>query len=141
MKKRLFALALSAVLVFSLAACGGQSSANNSTTTDAATSTTETSTTASTGEAPDYSDKACWYQLPEIKKDVDTFFVYPTEYMAANEGDPDFAPLDNAEMLEGVKTNYPILASVYEDSTNVFMPYYRQAAMLCCCRTQSASIR
>ena len=130
MKKRLFALALSAVLVFSLAACGGQSSANNSTTTDAATSTTETSTTASTGEAPDYSDKACWYQIPEIKKDVDTFFVYPTEYMAANEGDPDYAPLDNAEMREGVKTNYPILASVYEDSTNVFMPYYRQAGMM-----------
>ena len=50
--------------------------------------------------------------------------------MAANEGDPDFAPLDNAEMLEGVKTNYPILANVYEDSTNVFMPYYRQAGMM-----------
>ena len=50
--------------------------------------------------------------------------------MAANEGDPDYAPLDNAEMLEGVKTNYPILASVYEDSTNVFMPYYRQAGMM-----------
>jgi hypothetical protein len=33
-------------------------------------------------------------------------------------------------MLDGVKTNYPILASVYEDSTNVFMPYYRQAGMM-----------
>ena len=84
----------------------------------------------SAGEAPDYSKKECWYQIPEITKDVDTFFVYPTEYMASNEGDPDYAPLDNAEMLEGVKTNYPILASVYEDSTNVFMPYYRQAGMM-----------
>ena len=78
----------------------------------------------------DYSQKSSWYQIPEITKEVDTFFVYPTEYMAANEGDPDFATLDNAEMLEGVKANYPILASVYEDSTNVFMPYYRQAGML-----------
>lgn len=134
MKKRLLALALIAVLVFSLAACGGQSSTNNSTTTDSAATTSETTSettpTASTGEAPNYSDKACWYQIPEITKDIDTFFVYPTEYMAANEGDPDFAPLDNAEMLEGVKTNYPILANVYEDSTNVFMPYYRQAGMM-----------
>ena len=130
MKKRLFALALSAALAFSLAACGGQSSTNNNTTTDSVTTTAETTTTASNGEAPNYSDKACWYQIPEITKDVDTFFVYPTEYMAANEGDPDYAPLDNAEMLEGVKTNYPILASVYEDSTNVFMPYYRQAGMM-----------
>ena len=86
--------------------------------------------TESTGEIPDYSKAECWYQIPEITKEVDTFFVYPTEYMAANEGDPDFATLDNAEMLEGVKANYPILASVYEDSTNVFMPYYRQAGML-----------
>ena len=83
----------------------------------------------SAGEAPDYSKRECWYQIPEITKDVDTFFVYPTEYMASNEGDPDYAPIDNAEMLEGVKNNYPILASVYEDSTNVFMPYYRQAGM------------
>lgn len=78
----------------------------------------------------DYSRKTSWYQIPEITKEVDTFFVYPTEYMAANEGDSDFAALDNAEMLEGVKANYPILASVYEDSTNVFMPYYRQAGMV-----------
>ena len=123
-----------AVLVFSLAACSGQSSANNSTVSGTAATTAETSATAATADsvdgAPDYSNKACWFQIPEITKDVDTFFVYPTEYMAANKGDPGFAPLDNAEMLEGVKTNYPILASVYEDSTNVFMPYYRQAGMM-----------
>ena len=77
MKKRLLALALIAVLVFSLAACGGQSSTNNSTTTDSAATTSETTSettpTASTGEAPNYSDKACWYQIPEITKDIDTF--------------------------------------------------------------------
>ena len=129
MKKRIIALVMIAVLVFALAACSNQSSSDDSKATETAETTSET-TTASAGEAPDYSDKACWYQIPEIKKDVDTFFVYPTEYMASNEGDPDYAPLDNAEMLEGVKTNYPILASVYEDSTNVFMPYYRQAGMM-----------
>lgn len=129
MKKRFLAMAMTGVMTLGLAGCGGQSPSTGSSSNDdsaattAAETTAETTTAASTSKAPDYSDKACWYQIPEITKDVDTFFVYPTEYMAANEGDPDFAPLDNAEMLEGVKTNYPILASVYEDSTNVFMPY------------------
>ncbi len=81
------------------------------------------------GAAPDYSKGECWYQIPKITKGVDTFFVYPTEYMAANEGDPDYAPLDNPEMLEGVKFDHLVMASAFEDSTNLFMPYYRQAGM------------
>ena len=132
MKKRFLAMAMTGVMAFCLAACGGQSSSTGSSSnadSAMAAKTSAAATDASIGKAPDYSDRACWYQIPEITKDVDTFFVYPTEYMAANEGDPDYAPLDNVEMLEGVRTNYPILASVYEDSTNVFMPYYRQAGM------------
>ena len=79
--------------------------------------------------APDYSRKECWCNLPEITKDVDTFFIYPTEYMGFNEGDPDYAALDNSEMINGAKACYVLQASAYEDSTNVFMPYYRQAAL------------
>ena len=51
-------------------------------------------------DAPDYSNKACWQKLPEITKDVDTFYIYATEYMGLGAGDPDYAALDNAEMLE-----------------------------------------
>ena len=80
--------------------------------------------------APDYSQTSCWYQIPEITREVDTFFVHPTEYLASNETDPDYAALDNAEMLDGVKyIDHRFMASVYEDSTNVFMPYYRQASI------------
>ncbi len=43
----------------------------------------------------DYSNKASWYRIPEITKKVDTFFVYPTDYMGMDSGDPDYAPLDN----------------------------------------------
>ncbi len=82
-----------------------------------------------TGDAPDYSQKSSWYKIPEITKDVDTFFIYPTEYMGFNEGDPDYATFDNAEMREGAEACYFLQASAYEDSTNVFMPYYRQAAL------------
>ena len=80
-------------------------------------------------KAPDYSQKASWCKLPEITKDVDTFFIYPTEYMGFNEGDPDYATFDNTEMREGAEACYILQASAYEDSTNVFMPYYRQAGM------------
>ena len=79
--------------------------------------------------APDYSRAECWYKIPEITRDVDTFYIYSTVTMSANEGDPDYATLDNAEMLEGVEIEHVIKSSVFEDSTNVFIPYYRQASM------------
>jgi len=79
-------------------------------------------------DATDYSKVASWYTIPEITKGIDTFFVYPTEYLGLEEGDPAYATLDNPGMREGVEFDHLVLASVYEDSTNVFMPYYRQAS-------------
>ena len=78
---------------------------------------------------PDYSNADCWFKIPEITRDVDTFYIYSTVTMSANEGDPDYATLDNPEMLEGVKIEHAIKSSAFEDSTNVFIPYYRQASM------------
>ena len=65
-------------------------------------------------KAPDYSQKASWYQLPEITKDVDTFYIYSTAYIESsfNEGAPDYAPLDNLEMLLGAMGEYTTNASV-----------------------------
>ena len=83
-----------------------------------------------TESAPDYSQASCWYQIPEITREVDTFFIYPTEYLASDEGDPDYASLDNAEMLDGVENvDHRFMASVYEDATNLFIPYYRQGSL------------
>ena len=83
------------------------------------------------GAAPDYSQKACWYRLPEITKEVDTFYVYATEYIMGSfeEGAPDYATLDNEEMLAGVEVEYMLHASAFEDATNVFLPYYRQSGL------------
>ena len=111
MEKLTLVLAVICIAVFSLMSCA-------------------MAETGTAGNAPDYSQESSWAQIPEITKEVDTFFVYPTEYMAANEGDPDYAPLDNPEMIEGVQFDKLALASVYEDATNVFMPYYRQAGMM-----------
>ncbi|MBQ9501397.1 MAG: DUF3089 domain-containing protein, partial [Lentisphaeria bacterium] len=108
MKKITFASAMITVMVFSLSGCAG---------------------VADMGKAPDYSRKECWLQLPKITKDVDTFYIYSTAYYESSfkKGAPDFAPLDNPEMIEGAQDEYMSNASVYEKSTNVFVPYYRQA--------------
>ena len=112
--KRFLALTMMiGVMVFSLAVCNAAPAA-----------------AADMEECVDYSQKTNWYQIPNITKDVDTFFIYPTEYIGLNEGDPDYAALDNPEMRDGVKNmDHRFMASVYEDSTNVFIPYYRQASL------------
>lgn len=136
MKRRILAFTMIGIMLFSMVACGGKSSENENTEkiteTETITDNSETSainTDTENTEAPDYSQEACWFKIPEITKDVDTFFIYPTEYMGTNESDPDYAPIDNPEMLEGVEmVDYKLMASVYEDSTNLFIPYYRQAS-------------
>jgi hypothetical protein len=67
--------------------------------------------------------------LPEITKEFDTFYIYSTIYFGANEGDPDYATLDNAEMLAGIDIEHAIKSSVFEESTNLFIPFYRQTSM------------
>ena len=112
MKKMISALAIVTVMVLSLAGCTG-------------------TTAAGMGKAPDYSRKESWLQLPKITKDVDTFYIYSTTYYESSfkKGAPDYATLDNPEMIEGAQGEYVTNASVYEKSTNVFVPYYRQAGM------------
>ena len=82
-------------------------------------------------EAPDYSRREYWLSFPEITKDVDTFYIYSTTYveLSGEKGAPDYSPLDNHEMIIGAQGEYVTNASVFEDSTNVFAPYYRQAGM------------
>ena len=82
-------------------------------------------------KATDYSRKEYWYQIPEITKGVDTFYIIATEYIVTSfdEGAPDYATFDNPEMLEKAPGEYEAHASAFEESTNVFMPYYRQAGL------------
>ena len=85
----------------------------------------------SSEKAPDYSQASSWYKIPAITKDVDTFYINSTVYVmdSFKEGAPEYAPLDNEETLNGFAGEYITNASVYEASTNVFVPYYRQAGM------------
>jgi len=76
----------------------------------------------------DYSNKEHWLSLPEITKDVDAFYIYSTSYIESSfeEGAPDYAPLDNPEMIMRALGEYETNASVFEESCNVFVPWYRQ---------------
>ena len=114
MKKLFGVMSSICVIIFGLAICAGAAAE-----TDGASI------------APDYSKEDCWFQLPEIAKDVDTFYIYSTSYVESSfeKGAPDFATLDNPEMRMGALGEYVTNASVYEDSTNVFIPFYRQAGM------------
>ncbi|MBQ6774312.1 MAG: DUF3089 domain-containing protein [Synergistaceae bacterium] len=108
MNKKILALSILAVMAFTMTACAGEE------------------------KTPDYSQKSSWCRLPEsITKDVDTFYINSTAYIVGSlaEGTPEYATLDNEEMLAGFEEEYTAHATVYEDSTNVFMPYYRQAGM------------
>jgi hypothetical protein len=79
-------------------------------------------------KATDYSDEDHWLSFPEITKDVDAFYIYSTSYIESSfeEGAPDFAPIDNPEMILRALGEYETNASVFEESCNVFVPYYRQ---------------
>ena len=37
-------------------------------------------------EAPDYSQEDCWLSFPEISKDVDTFYIYSTQFSLLSPG-------------------------------------------------------
>ena len=114
MNKLYLALALICITVFSLVACTGV-----------------LAETENAGNTPDYSQGRCWLRIPTITKDVDTFYIYSTVYVESSfeEGAPDYATLGNLEMILGAMGEYVTNASVYEESTNVFIPFYRQAGM------------
>ena len=79
----------------------------------------------------DYSQKKNWCNFPEITKDVDTFYIFATEFILGSfeEGAPDYGSLDNEEMIQGMGVEYIGHATTYADSTNVFAPYYRQSGL------------
>ena len=83
----------------------------------------------SESKAPDYSDKNNWLRQPQATKDVDVFYVYPTEYSDDSEGASMFADINNKSLREAWEEVYQMQATAYEESANVFAPFYRQVNM------------
>jgi len=102
--RRLLIIVMVLVCTFTLAACAGKKT-----------------------EPLDYSKEENWVDIQKDgTKQVDVFFIYPT---VANEtaNKDGFASID--EMKDMAAVIRMAQTSVYEDSCNVYMPYYRQLAM------------
>ena len=75
----------------------------------------------------DYADPNHWLSLPEVpEKAVDVIFLYPTVYGTMVEAEEDMAYIDDMPMRIGAALSAATQASVFAESCNLFIPYYRQ---------------
>lgn len=75
----------------------------------------------------DYADPNNWLCLPESpEKSVDAIFLYPTVYGTMTEAADDLAYIDDMTMRLGAALSAATQASVFEESCNLYIPYYRQ---------------
>ncbi|MBQ6442799.1 MAG: DUF3089 domain-containing protein [Lachnospiraceae bacterium] len=82
------------------------------------------------GVANDYSYDDNWLMIPDkITKDVDTFYVYPTIVTNTLKDAPAIVDIDEPIMRIGAYDTYIKNATAFEESTNVFAPFYRQTNM------------
>lgn len=79
------------------------------------------------GTPSDYSNEENWMRIPEITHEVDTFYLYPTCYMDESEDAKPICDIDNEDVKTRARDIYEKQATVFEESTNVFAPFYRQS--------------
>ncbi len=78
-------------------------------------------------EKIDYSDSDNWMFLPEeITKEVDTIYLYPSAYGLMEEVEADISDIDDVGMRMLSIYYASSQASVFDESTNLYAPYYRQ---------------
>ena len=133
-KKRIFGFLVAISLFISLIGCGNSDIPTETPRQETQTADTDTSGIYKienlVGTPSDYSDENNWINIPEITKEVDTFYIYPTVYADPSEDAPDIVPIDDELMRTNAQGVFASQASVYEESTNVFAPYYRQSNLM-----------
>lgn len=78
-------------------------------------------------EATDYFDADNWLSMPEeCDKAVDVIFLYPTSYGTLTSPEEDISDIDDMPMRMAASFAAAMQASVFEESCNVYVPYYRQ---------------
>ncbi len=76
----------------------------------------------------DYQDSNNWLKVPtQTWQPVDVFYVYPTSYRKADASSSDIAEVTDPGMRQGAQSAYDRQATAFEDTANIFAPYYRQA--------------
>ncbi len=131
MKKKALVMGLVCAAAFSMTAWGSSMTEADTEAMDAEVSALVDEAAEEAGEGYDYSQASSWVQIPAITKDVDTFYILATEYIVSSfeEGAPDYAEVGNPEMKQSAPVEYDAHASAFQDSTNVFVPYYRQSGL------------
>lgn len=75
----------------------------------------------------DYSDTDNWMFLPEEStKAVDTIYLYPSAYGLEGKVEADIADIDDVNMRLMAIYYASSQASIFDESTNLYVPYYRQ---------------
>ena len=75
----------------------------------------------------DYSDPENWLELPENPdKPVDAIYIYPTVYGTIEDVGDDIADIDDTTMRILAIYSAVSQAGVFEESCNVYAPFYRQ---------------
>lgn len=75
----------------------------------------------------DYSNPDNWLELPENPdKPVDAIYIYPTVYGTLEPAGDDIADIDDTSMRMLAIYTSVSQAGVFEESCNVYAPYYRQ---------------
>ncbi len=133
MSSGIMMIAICLVLSASLAGCGKTETENTGNSSQQA-ETTEPKETAGSdaitglvGTPSDYSKKDNWMTIPETTHEVDTFYLYPTCYSDDSKDAKPICDIDNEAVRTQAQSIYEGQATVFEESTNVFAPYYRQS--------------
>jgi len=105
--KKTLLLSIALLIIFTLAACGKDSSN-------------------SAPQATDYSQAAHWLSLPAVVEKVDIFYLYPTAWTSTDPAKPHVCAIDEPTMLTGAASAFARQATAFETVGNIYAPYYRQ---------------
>ena len=80
----------------------------------------------------DYSKRINWITRPEDgKKDVDTFYLYPSIFVSDDYKKKPFADIQDEKMKDIGTKCVEVHGGIFAGSTNVFAPLYRQVDPIC----------
>jgi len=105
--KKILLLSIALLIIFTLAACGKDSSN-------------------SAPQATDYSQAAHWLSLPAVTEKVDIFYLYPTAWTSTDPDNPHICAIDEPSMLTQAPEAFARQATAFETVGNIYAPFYRQ---------------
>jgi hypothetical protein len=75
----------------------------------------------------DYSVSANWLSAPTTgTKEVDVFYLYPTEYHKPTTSSPMIGAVDDPGMIKGARAAFARQATAFDTVGDIYAPYYRQ---------------